>query len=47
MKKKYDKRNIAIKTSDQSEEIVDTNGLLILTFSSSTCRRRMINEAQF
>lgn len=33
MKKKDDKRRIAIKTSDQNEGIAGTNGLQILTFS--------------
>ena len=38
MKKRDDKRNIAIKTSDQNEEIVGSNGLQILTFRISSKR---------
>ena len=38
MKKKDDKRNIAIKTSDQNGEIVGTNGLQTLTFRVSSKR---------
>ena len=33
MKNKDDKRNIAIKPSDQNEEIVCRNGMQIITFS--------------
>ena len=33
MKKNNNKRNIAIKTSDQNEEIVCRNGMQIITFS--------------
>ena len=33
MPKKNDKRSIAIKTSNQNEEIVGTNWLKVLTFS--------------
>ena len=42
MKKKDDKRDIAIKTSDQNEEIVGTNGLQILTFRVSSKRYKCL-----
>ena len=42
MKKKDDKRDIAIKTRDQNEEIVGTNGLQILTFRVSSRRYKCL-----
>ena len=49
MQKNDDKRRIAIKTSDQNEGIVGTNGLKILKFSrflqTGKCRPRVDTAA--